>query len=197
MDNLDTSAYSIGAVNCIFDNIGYNSDWIGFLRAMKINSIELEGKSCLIIGAGGVARSVAYALIMARVSSINVSNRSKDREKNLMMWIKEKFPNNTNNPFISYEAIINCTPIGMWPNTESIPSSKKLIENASILVDTIYNPTETQWLKQGKRYGAKTLGGLDMFIAQGLASADIWFQEKISEKIDPVKIRKELELELC
>ena len=197
LDNLDTSAYAIGAVNCIFDNIGYNSDWIGFLRAMKINSIELEGKSCLIIGAGGVARSVAYALIMARVASINVRNRSKDREKNLMMWIKEKFPNNTNNPFISYEAIINCTPIGMWPNTESIPSSKKLIENASILVDTIYNPTETQWLKQGKRCGAKTLGGLDMFIAQGLASADIWFQEKISEKIDPVKIRKELELELC
>ena len=44
----------------------------------------------------------------------------------------------------------------MWPNTESVPSSKKMIENASILVDTIYNPTETQWLKQGKRYGAKT-----------------------------------------
>ena len=54
-----------------------------------------------------------------------------------------------------------------------------------------------KWLKEGKKYGAKTLGGLDMFIAQGLASADIWFQEKISEKIDPVKIRKELELELC
>ena len=85
----------------------------------------------------------------------------------------------------------------MWPNTESVPSSKKMIENASILVDTIYNPTETQWLKQGKRSGAKTLGGLDMFIAQGLASADIWFQENISEKIDSVKIRKELELKLC
>lgn len=197
VDNLDSSAYSVGAVNCIFGEIGYNSDWIGFLRAMEINGIELEGKSCMILGAGGVARSVAHALIIARASSIGVNNRSKERGEKLLAWIQEKLPGNTNLPYEPYEAIINCTPIGMWPKTESLPSSKTLIRNASILVDTIYNPTETEWLKQGKKYGAKTLGGLDMFIAQGLASADIWFQENVSDKVDLIKIRKKLELKLC
>jgi shikimate dehydrogenase len=59
-------------------------------------------------------------------------------------------------------------------------------------VDTIYNPIETQWLKSGNAKGAKTIGGLDMFIAQGLASADIWFKDKVSEKVDSNKIRKTL-----
>jgi shikimate dehydrogenase len=64
-------------------------------------------------------------------------------------------------------------------------------------VDTIYNPFETKWLKFGKEKGAKTIDGLDMFIAQGLASADIWFDEKISKKINLETIIKGLKLELC
>jgi len=56
------------------------------------------------------------------------------------------------------------------------------IKKGQILADTIYNPLETKWLKTGGERGAKTIGGLDMFIGQGLASADIWFGEKISEK---------------
>ncbi|MBT3840372.1 MAG: hypothetical protein HOM78_02925, partial [Candidatus Marinimicrobia bacterium] len=62
--------------------------------------------------------------------------------------------------------------------------------NNHILVDTIYNPIETQWLKSGNAKGAKTIGGLDMFIAQGLASADIWFGKKISNQINVDIIRQ-------
>ncbi|MBT5115116.1 MAG: hypothetical protein HOM27_03485 [Candidatus Marinimicrobia bacterium] len=65
------------------------------------------------------------------------------------------------------------------------------------MVDTIYNPLETKWLKAGKGKGVKTISGFDMFIAQGLASADIWFGEKISEKIKLEQIKKGLKSELC
>ena len=102
LKDLDPSASSIGAVNCIYRNIGFNSDWIGFMKAMINNGIELKGKSCLIIGAGGVAKSVAHALIVTQASSIYVKNRSKIRAEKLMKWIKEKFPANTNDPLLSY-----------------------------------------------------------------------------------------------
>ena len=71
------------------------------------------------------------------------------------------------------------------------------IQKGQILADTIYNPLETKLLKTGKKLSAKTVGGLDMFINQGLASADIWFGEKISEKIQLEPIKKVLKSELC
>ena len=83
----------------------------------------------------------------------------------------------------------------MWPETQSMPEIN--IQRNQVLADTIYNPLETKWLKTGKDMGAKTVGGLDMFIAQGLASADIWFDEKISEKIQLEPIKKVLKSELC
>ena len=83
----------------------------------------------------------------------------------------------------------------MWPDTGSMP--KFIIQKGQLLADTIYNPLETIWLKNGKEKGAKTIGGLDMIIAQGLISADIWFDKKISEKIKLEPIKKVLKSELC
>ena len=83
----------------------------------------------------------------------------------------------------------------MWPDTESMPDWE--IKKGQILADTIYNPLETKWLKTGREMGAKTIGGLDMFIGQGLASIDIWFGEKISGKIKLEPIKKVLKSELC
>ena len=105
-----------------------------------------------------------------------------------MDWINSVFTNN--DPSEIPDVIINCTPLGMWPETESTPMALNEIKPNSILVDTIYNPIETEWLKLGKEKGTKVIGGLDMFIAQGLASADIWFGKKISETVDIEKIRQ-------
>jgi shikimate dehydrogenase len=93
--------------------------------------------------------------------------------------------------------MINCTPLGMWPETEATPTDIEDIIEIGILADTIYNPLETEWLQRGRAEGAKIIRGMDMFIAQGLASADIWFGEKISKKIDLEPIKKVLKSELC
>ncbi len=192
LDELDESAKIIGAVNCVHNGKGYNTDWIGFTKAMELNDVILIGKDCVIIGAGGAARAIASGLIHAGVNSISISNRTQNKADQLLGWINSIFPNNPKNE--NPDLIINCTPLGMWPDIESTPEVE--IKNGQILADTIYNPIETKWLKAGKAIGAKPIGGLDMFIAQGLASADICFGEKISEKIDYNKIKKALINEL-
>ena len=110
-----------------------------------------------------------------------------------MNWINSIFKKNEHRE--QFDLIINCTPIGMWPNTESMPEFK--IGKEHILADTIYNPMDTKWLRLGRDIGAKVVGGLDMFIEQGLASADIWFGKKISKNIELEPIRKVLKSELC
>ena len=195
LDELDESAQIIGAVNCVHKGKGYNTDWIGFLKAMEINKIDLNGKDCTILGAGGAAKAIAYALTTSNVKSISIINRSQENANQLSQWIQ----NNSNIRVTTTtpehlsavaDLFINCTPLGMWPDTEQIPMNMDLVNNNHILVDTIYNPIETEWLKSGNAKGAKTIGGLDMFIAQGLASADIWFGKKISNQINVDIIRQ-------
>ena len=193
LKGLDEAAKTIGAVNCVHNGKGYNTDWIGFLKAMEFNGVDLNGKDCTILGAGGAARAIAYGLVQADVNSILISNRTQTKADQLLDWINSIFPTNFQSK--NSDIIINCKPLGMWPDTESMPEVE--IQNGQILADTIYNPLETAWLKAGKTKGAKTIDGLDMFIAQGLASADIWFGEKISEKIKLEDIKKVLKSELC
>ena len=193
LKGLDEATKTIGAVNCVHNGKGYNTDWIGFLKAMELNGVDLNGKDCTILGAGGAARAIAYGLVQADVNSILISNRTQTKADQLLDWINSIFPTNFQSK--NSDIIINCTPLGMWPDTESMPEFE--IQNGQILADTIYNPLETAWLKAGKTKGAKTIDGLDMFIAQGLASADIWFGEKISEKIKLENIKKVLKSELC
>ena len=193
LKGFDEPAKTIGAVNCVHNGKGYNTDWIGFLKAMEFNGVDLNGKDCTILGAGGAARAIAYGLVQVDVNSILISNRTQTKADQLLDWINSIFPTNFQSK--NSDIIINCTPLGMWPDTESMPEVE--IQNGQILADTIYNPLETAWLKAGKTKGAKTIDGLDMFIAQGLASADIWFGEKISEKIKLENIKKVLKSELC
>ena len=193
LKGLDEAAKTIGAVNCVHNGKGYNTDWIGFLKSMELNGVDLNGKDCTILGAGGAARAIAYGLVQADVNSILISNRTQTKADQLLDWINSIFPTNFQSK--NSDIIINCTTLGMWPDTESMPEVE--IQNGQILADTIYNPLETAWLKAGKTKGAKTIDGLDMFIAQGLASADIWFGEKISEKIKLEPIKKVLKSELC
>ena len=199
LDELDEAAQTIGAVNCVHNGKGYNTDWIGFVKAMETNEIKLEGKNCTILGAGGAARAIAYAFIQSNVKSVSIVNRSQENADQLSHWIQNNsdIPVNTQTPehfntLAREHLIINCTPVGMFPHINALPMTKDDLSKNQILIDTIYNPIETEWFKRGKKQGAKVVGGLDMFIAQGLASADIWFTNRISDKVNIEKIRQAL-----
>ena len=190
LKSIDKTAKIIGAVNCLLGFKGFNTDWEGFLKSMEINNIELKNKNCLILGAGGAARAIAYALFISNVRSINFRNRTKNRLNEIMTWLSSFYKNNkiNSNPDI----IINCTPLGMYPDIDSVPIKFENINNKQILIDTIYNPCFTKWLKIGKRRGLKVIGGMDMLIAQGLYSVNNWLGIDTFENIDFLEIREEL-----
>jgi len=195
LDGLDKDAESIGVVNCVMDNYGYNTDWVGFLKAMDLNDVILKNKHCLILGSGGAAIAIAYALISAKAGSINIESRNKNQSKFILDWIKSYFPRNklSNAPDI----IINCTPLGMFPNFNQVPIEMSVISKDTVLIDTIYNPIETQWLLFGKKLGAKVVGGMDMFIAQGVLSAEIWFGIDIFNRLELDIIKQEIKEIIC
>ena len=193
LEGIDTVAEQISAVNCVNNKIGYNTDWVGFLHAMSLNNIKLKNKDCLIIGAGGAAYATAYALIQCKVRSIRIRNRSKNNKIKLMNWINNQFDNKTG---FDPNVIINCTPLGMWPNLNSIPTDQ-FIHKSDIAIETIYNPEETTWLKNCKTKEAKTVSGLDMFIGQAIASIEIWLNTSIEKKIKIKKIKNIIKAELC
>lgn len=195
LDGLDKDAKSIGVVNCVMDNYGYNTDWIGFTKAMDFNGVILKGKHCLILGSGGAASAVAYALMVAKVGSISIKSRNKNQSNYMTEWIQSHFSDNrVSSP---PDIVINCTPVGMYPYVDSVPIEMSFINEKMILVDTIYNPIKTKWLLDGKKLGAQVVGGLDMFIAQGILSAEIWFGIDIFNRINLSKIREEIKEEIC
>lgn len=194
IDSFSDSASIIGAVNCVHQGKGYNTDWLGFLKAMKINNINLKDLDCAIIGAGGVAKAVAYALIKSNVKSISVINRTQSKADALIKWVDTHYSNRAAN---SYNVYVNCTPLGMWPKTSNVPFDINKILPHQIIIDTIYNPIETKWMKQVRENGANVVGGLDMFIYQALASLDLWLGKDISNHIELESIKKVLKLKLC
>ena len=190
---LDIDAKSITAVNCVSNHKGYNTDWIGFIKTLDHNKIDLKDKSCLIIGSGGAAYATAHALIKCQVGSIKIENRSSQNKEKLEKWIDKRLDKKLNS---EPEVIINCTPLGMSPNKDKIPSDF-IVKRDNIVIDTIYNPLKTKWLKQCEERGAKIISGLDMLISQGVASLNIWLDDDFFNKLDLKKIKKILENELC
>ncbi len=197
LDVVDEHAKAIGAVNCIKVKdeklIGYNTDWIGFIRALQNAKIEISGRTCIIIGAGGVARSVAYALALYNVNKIFIINRSAEHASELKKQLKINFFDteikitkwNEIDKHELYQAlIVNCTSVGMVPNVDDNPVLKKYLLPSQTIIDVIYSPFQTKLYQVGQSMGAKTLSGLPMLIYQALNSLAIWFGKPISKKVN-------------
>lgn len=186
LDYVSDEAKAIGAVNVIsFHNgksIGYNSDYYGFGMSLINENIEIKNKSVVILGTGGASRAVVQYLLNNKVSNIIfVSSNIKTA--------KEKYPQFE---VISYAQIselvdkyliINCTPVGMYPNNEESPIKKEFLSNFKCAVDLIYNPKETVFLKEAKELGLKTSNGMDMLVGQAMKAQEIWNNCIISNDI--------------
>jgi len=206
LDTLDYHAELLQAVNCVVrengKQVGYNTDWIGFKQALEGGGLNLAGYHVIILGAGGAAKAVAYSLAQLPLYSIRIASRSRHKADRLVLWLNEALSTSAHTlgwnqvPTILKElsplALINTTPLGMWPRVEERPLNPRFMKEGTVLIDVIYNPPETHWLKEGKERGCKVLGGLEMFIAQGLASDRLWFGPERLEKIDLNQMRKVL-----
>ncbi|MCD4784412.1 MAG: shikimate dehydrogenase [Candidatus Eremiobacteraeota bacterium] len=169
--------------------IADNTDWEGFLSAWRDAGLcEIEGKSAVVLGAGGAADAVVYALVESGVKSVMVFNRNRDRALELIEKFKDKYPHIEGNAYSlnnhpkfanllkSTDILINTIPVGMFPDTDRMPVKipKKINPNLNFF-DLIYNPGETMLMSQLKARGIKVSGGLGMLVHQAAFAFKKWF----------------------
>lgn len=175
LDQCDPLAAEIGAVNTVVVRggklRGSNTDYIGVLRTLE-GRIPLRGSRILIVGAGGAARSVAFALGKAG-ANVCVAARRPDRAKALARAmggvalgrsaLKKEF----------FDVVVNATPVGMRPMERQSPLKATEL-NCHLLFDTIYRPRTTRLMQLAAQKGIETISGLEMFLAQGAAQWELW-----------------------
>jgi 3-dehydroquinate dehydratase/shikimate dehydrogenase len=173
---IEPLAEKIGAVNTIIvgpdGNLhAYNTDYAGALDAITStfgSKAKLKNLPVAVIGAGGVAKAIVAGLSGAG-AKITIYNRTVERGKKLAVEFNCDFAPLDDLPNIKAKLLINCTSIGMYPDTDQSPVPKEYVKKGMAVFDTIYNPAETLLLKEAKQAGAKTIDGLSMFINQAAA----------------------------
>ena len=176
LDQLSIEAKTTQSVNTIYlDNnkiIGHNTDIEGFETSIKNIKFDVTNKDIFILGSGGVVPSIIFALNKLKVSKISLSNRTKSKAEKL----KELF-NNLNiidwGQIPNFDVIVNATSLGL-SNNDKIDLNFSKIGKNKLFYDVIYNPSETNFLKDGKQLGNFTENGKKMFIYQASAAFKIW-----------------------
>jgi len=176
LDELSSEAQSTQSVNTIYKRdgniIGHNTDIFGFETSIKKAKYYLENKEVLILGAGGVVSSIIFSLIKMKASKIKISNRTKEKAKNI-----KKLYNNIEiiewGEVSDFDIIINATSLGL-KKEDNLNFDFSSVTRDKFFYDVIYNPSETNFLKIGRKLGHKTLNGKLMFIYQALSSFNIW-----------------------
>ena len=175
LDRLSPEAEQTQSVNTIIlsnDNlVGHNTDILGFDKAIKNLNFDMRGKKIFILGAGGVVPSIIFALNKMNVSKIIISNRTKEKAENL----KSRFYNLEIlewGDINDFDVIINATSLGL--NKEPINLDFSKFAKNKLFYDVIYNPEETNFLKEGKKLGNRTENGKLMFIYQAFEAFKLW-----------------------
>jgi shikimate dehydrogenase len=171
LNKLSKNAAQIGAVNVIRSTKkaklkGHNSDYYGFMKSLK-PLLQPHHKKALILGTGGAAKAVSFALDKLGILYTFVT---RDEKEGMIDY------NRINaTTFDNYHIIINCTPVGTAPNTKEFPPIPyNFFTEKHIAFDLIYNPVETQFLKKAKKNGAVTKNGYEMLVLQAEKAWKIW-----------------------
>lgn len=187
LDHVDPLAKKIGAVNTIKNEegnlIGKNTDAFGAKQALINAGFDIKEKKVLILGAGGAARAVSFALSdesdkificdIIEKKAIALANDLKDKMKIKAIGKKSNYEI-LKSLIIDVDILINTTPVGMYPDVNKTPISKDLLADHLFVYDVIYNPLNTQLLKDASEIGCKTLNGIEMFISQGALAFEWW-----------------------
>jgi len=177
LDEIDETAQIIGAVNTVVNEEGrlkgYNTDWLGAVIPIE-ESISLKNKKVALIGAGGVARAIAYGVVKKN-ALLTIFNRSIKNAKTLAREFGGKaFTSNELGRIKDMDIIFNATPVGMHPDEDKSPIPKELITKRHIVFDVIYKPYETKLLREAKEQGAQVIHGVEMLFHQGIAQFKLY-----------------------
>ena len=175
LDKLSPEAEQTQSVNTIIltDDIlvGHNTDIFGFTKAIKDLNFNIEGKKIFILGAGGVVPSIIFALNKMNVSEIIISNRTRQKADDLKSQFKVINVIDWGN-IPKFDMIINATSLGL--NNEALNFNFSEVGYNKLFYDVIYNPSETSFLKEGKKLGNQSENGKLMFIYQASEAFKLW-----------------------
>lgn len=207
LDKLEDAAQAIGAVNTIVVSLkplsvnrepitdyglpitdyamtGYNTDWAGFLADLGERGVAVNGRDCLVLGAGGSARAVVYALAKSG-GRVQVVARRPEQAGELAVALRPYVGDGVvARPTTDLAAIVatlttplivNTTPLGMTPHPEASPWPDDLpLPPGAFIYDLVYNPRQTTFMRQAQRAGLATSNGLGMLVNQGVRAFELW-----------------------
>jgi len=187
-------AKEIGAINTIeFSTgspVGYNTDGIGSIHALRESVGEIDGKNVLILGAGGAAKAIAFHLDAAG-AEVTIANRTKERA----VQLASKLTNATaigidisrgivrdrelERHLKTADILINATSTGMYPDVDTTLVNADIMHHDLVVFEIVYNPVETKLLREARRAGLKQIiDGVKMLVYQGAAAFKIWTKEE-------------------
>jgi 3-dehydroquinate dehydratase/shikimate dehydrogenase len=171
----DAAVQAIGAANTLYrDDRGRwyaaNTDYDAALAAIRSGMAErgddrLAGKKVLILGAGGVAKAIALGVSKGG-AGVTIANRNKNRGRALAEQLNCQFINWENRGSVFADILVNCTPVGMFPDMDDTPFPEHWLRDGMLVFDTIYNPENTLLLKSARTRGCATVSGMEMFLRQ-------------------------------
>ncbi len=198
-DEVDPFAKKMGACNTLVNTNGvvrgYNTDGLGFVRALRHKGVEIEGRVITVLGAGGAAAGVCMALCENGANKIRIINRTAEKAKALAKRINKYYPDCAcvSEKIENTDILVNTTSVGMNSGLSPVDSLSGLNENA-VVCDIVYCPRETALLKMAKGEGFKTVGGIGMLINQAVIAFELFCEKKVDEKtIDYLYRMTELE----
>lgn len=207
LKEIDPLAEQIGAVNTLVrmegGYKGCNTDMPGLYRAMCADSVEIAGEEVILLGAGGVARAIAFLLLEKGAGRVHILNRSRERaekvagEVNAAAKMRREKGAEGDGPFATvcgldeYEKldrgekylVIQATNVGMFPHTEqAVIEDEGFYQMVKVGYDVIFNPTTTRFMEHVRRAGGKACHGLKMLLYQGIIAYELWNGIQVSEE---------------
>lgn len=191
LDEVTAEARGAGAVNTIVNRngrlIGHNTDGTGFVRSMReMTGITPEGKTVVLVGAGGAARGVGVALGKSGARRIFIANRTKERalqvardiQEHSGVWagVADLTPEGLKPVLAQAQILIHASPVGMFPRQAEPPLvPEELLTQDLLVCDLVYRPSETALIKAARQRGCAVLPGWGMLVYQGAAAFELWF----------------------
>lgn len=189
LDEIEPTARQIGAINTVVAEgghlIGYNTDATGALRALREGGVILAGRRIVMLGSGGAARAIAFALAAEseadRLILLGVDDKERaalahDLRSKTVLRVEEGVLDEgaLGRTIPEAHVLIHCTPVGMSPKADATCVPASLFHPGLAVMDIVYNPRTTRLLKEAGRAGCKTIPGLEMFLNQAVTQFELW-----------------------
>lgn len=178
LDKLDATARACGSVNTIVNDegvlTGHTTDGPGAVAALRAGGVEPRGRNVLIVGTGGAARAIAFALLNAEVASIRFQAEILEQAARLKRDLNAVRAVVMENPAAPVDLLVNASPIGMHPKTDAMPVDRSILKGGMAVFDIVYNPLRTKLLKTAEELGCVTVDGIGMFAEQAALQFELF-----------------------